>query len=696
MQNLKIYLLIVCTLFVSVFNLVSSPAIAQEDESAYLKWLQKYGAWDAAQREIGKTSLNPEDLLERASLLLRLHEPEKALELLEQYGVFSSKELEARRLWLKARGFRLVGDHIQSLLLYSKAGELFSDKQFQQRLNNEPQLENYWQNVWLYWFWENFSGTRIIAEQGQKQLMNQAVNQALMAWPEDYIWEFARQAWRLAKWDSHSSFKDKSLFTEKKISSRDQGLILQALSALALDQYSTARDFINNLSYSHLKSFWQAFLSRTKQDAQAEPEKDTSIFPKSASFFKVNAHLFHDLNTDSWQLIQPDQSFWTSFTENLKPLTAKKALDRIKNELNSSLLPPRVEKALLELAFAHCLLAKDWDLARKFWNDLELDKLPLSLKLAGIVLFEQDPGTCFTQEAKNLKEQTLLSELANAAGYNIAPLYNCPFWTQIPGDKLAQAHKLWPLDKLLNYSFLSTNWQKEPSEPLAKHLALLYPDSAEGQKALLFLARAAHKSGKTNIAWKYVNKVDTEDLSKETYTAFLAAKAGLQMDLDQQEQSLRTYQKLINTAPDYLPAVKRLKLALLAQRQGQWEWAHKQLDTLWQNRNELSDKLQAETLFWLAEGAQHKGDLQEALDHYLRVAWKYPEEHIWAVTAMYRAALIYEQRGRLQTATELLKTVIKRADRDSQKEAARDRIKGIENKLGDRKKSDKDDWSFLF
>jgi hypothetical protein len=696
MQTIKIFSLILCSLALLVLCFGISPVIAQKD-SSYLEWLQKYGAWGVAQREIGKTSLKPQALLDRADLLLRLEEPNKTLELLDQYGIFSSEEMEAKRLWIKARASRMLGKHIQSLLWYSQAGELFTDKQFLQKLNNEPQLNRYWQDVWLYWFWQNFSGTRIDSEQGQKQLMLKAVDQALVAWPQDYLWEFARKSWSLAKWEAHSSFPEKSPFTVKGISSRDQHLILQALSALALNQQSKSKKLINNLSYSHLKSFWQTFLTQTEKNAQKSSfEQDASIFPKSISFWKVNAHLFSTLNSQEWILKQPDKSFWKSFTENLDPLTAQNALERIQKELSSTLLPPQIKKALQELAFAYSLLAENWNLAQDIWNQLDLAKLPLSLKLAGIVLFKEDPDSCFARNSAQLKKQFLLSELANAAGYNAAPLYSCPFWTQIPKEKLKLAHQTWPLDKMLNYSILSSIWQEKTSSNLAKRLSLLYPNSIAGQKALLFLAKKAHQAGKTNAAWEYITKVEMAELNDQTYLSFLEAKAGLEMELNRQKQSLRTYQKLLEIAPNHLPAVKRLKLALLAQRQGNWEWANIQLNKLWQERNDLSQKLQAETLFWLGEGAQHRGDLQKALDYYLRLAWKYPGEHIWAVTAMYRAALIYEQRGRLQTAKELLQTVIDRADRDSQKEAAKDRVKGIENKLSAQEPGKEGNWNFLF
>jgi TolA-binding protein len=111
------------------------------------------------------------------------------------------------------------------------------------------------------------------------------------------------------------------------------------------------------------------------------------------------------------------------------------------------------------------------------------------------------------------------------------------------------------------------------------------------------------------------------------------------------------------------------------------------LTTLWEQKNKLSVKLQAETLFWMAEGFQYQKKMDQALTAYLRVAYAYPGQNIWAVTAMYRAALIYEQNKQFVPAGNLLQEVIKRADRESQKEAAQDRLDGIRARSGQQESS---------
>jgi len=135
-----------------------------------------------------------------------------------------------------------------------------------------------------------------------------------------------------------------------------------------------------------------------------------------------------------------------------------------------------------------------------------------------------------------------------------------------------------------------------------------------------------------------------------------------------------------------------LRMSLLFQQLRKYEVAREQLLSLWNKRGTLPSSLQAETLFWLGEGEQGLRNAEKALDYYLLLAWQYPQENIWALTAMYRASLIYEKRGKYETAKRLLTTVVKRADRKEQREAARARINAIDNKMG---KSSKNEASTL-
>jgi tetratricopeptide (TPR) repeat protein len=143
------------------------------------------------------------------------------------------------------------------------------------------------------------------------------------------------------------------------------------------------------------------------------------------------------------------------------------------------------------------------------------------------------------------------------------------------------------------------------------------------------------------------------------------------------EQALLYYEKILNLSPDNLKPITLLKVALYAQRNNKLETAQKILTYLWKNKNRVSRRLQAEILFWLAEGEQLRGNLDMALEKYLKVYWFYKDQYIWSITGLYRAALIYEQKGKLITAKRILEDVVKNAKRKSEKEAATLRLKAI-------------------
>jgi len=163
------------------------------------------------------------------------------------------------------------------------------------------------------------------------------------------------------------------------------------------------------------------------------------------------------------------------------------------------------------------------------------------------------------------------------------------------------------------------------------------------------------------------------------------------MDMGREEESLQTYQVLLSRDPQRLEPQRRLNLALMIQEKGRWSEAEEILSSMWEQREDFEKGIQAEILFWLGEGAQHQGRLEEALDNYLRLAWEFPEENIWAVTAMYRAGLIYEQREMYSVAARMFEKVIRNAGRESQKKAAEQRLDTVES----RQKSDADGM-FLF
>ncbi len=83
----------------------------------------------------------------------------------------------------------------------------------------------------------------------------------------------------------------------------------------------------------------------------------------------------------------------------------------------------------------------------------------------------------------------------------------------------------------------------------------------------------------------------------------------------------------------------------------------------------------------MAECHQIQGNLDVAIDEYLKVYWFYRDQYIWSITGLYRAALIYEQKGNLYIAKKILRDVVKNARRKSEKEAAQARLNDINKKI---------------
>ena len=69
---------------------------------------------------------------------------------------------------------------------------------------------------------------------------------------------------------------------------------------------------------------------------------------------------------------------------------------------------------------------------------------------------------------------------------------------------------------------------------------------------------------------------------------------------------------------------------------------------------------------------------------------------MWATTALYRAALIYERTGRTAPAKDLLAMVAKNADRKSQREQAEQKLQQLEQRGKGGKKGTADSVGYPF
>jgi hypothetical protein len=253
----------------------------------------------------------------------------------------------------------------------------------------------------------------------------------------------------------------------------------------------------------------------------------------------------------------------------------------------------------------------------------------------------------------------------------------------------------YPLDRLLLLAYWQQRFADKPSAELAKRAAYLFDDSSFGIRSLIYLADDAVKAKDLQLGAFYLNRIDEPALPPELRTAWLDIKTRLELEAGHQGQALETYQEMTKIG-EPIPVMTRLRMALLYQQRREYKTAQKELLAMWDDRANMTTALQAETLFWLGEGEQAMRNPDKALDYYLKLAWQYPQENIWCLTAMYRASLIYEKRGKYETAKRLLGTVVRNASRKEQRVAAQARIDAIDNKMGGDKDENKSSLVYPF
>lgn len=662
---------------------------AAEQNEPFTEWLEDFQAWDVLQEELSRQSATPKTVLKRAELLLRLNKPAEARELLTKFGSFGDTQAEAERLWLMARSYRMQQKPVQALLQFSRAAQAMDDKTRLEFMRSEPGLDWYWKAVWKRWYWSRFTGTQLLANQGQQSLILQAAVQAEAAWPKDPFWSYAADRMR-ASLERSGQNKDQAGTQGSRlgIDARTARSLATSMASAAIGDMDAAAEALEGLQPARLRQVWSEMLGQLFEGLsgaafESRDLKQEAQPAKYLAFREWALPTMQRLPEAAWRVQAPESAAWSDFRARLRSMPPDQALRTVRKELESTLLGKELKSVLAQYALTYALLADRSDKARQAWSLLQTEEIPLSLQICGLLLgFQIEASSLFEADEESGKQvAAFVIEMIGPGDFWASHLISS-FWIKPADDKeLEDLHRQYPLDRLLSYCLDRRAWDREHSQELAKRAALLYPSSRLRNTGLFFLAQQAHDQGKVRQAWDYVQIMNPDMLGPDSTAEYLLAKAGLLMEMGKESKSLRVYKQILELDPEKLPRDKKLKLALMAQRHGQWEWAQSMLKELWAQRESLSSSLQAEVMFWLAEGAQKRGNQQKALENYLKLAWEYPQEHIWAVTALYRSALIYEQQGRLNAAKRLLEQVLDRADRDSQKKAAEDRIEAIERKM---------------
>ncbi|NCC23570.1 MAG: hypothetical protein EOM25_00020 [Deltaproteobacteria bacterium] len=654
-------------LAILTINLGIIPANAAKDQE-FSSWLRDLDAWDAFAREMARQNPTQETVLSQAEALIFSDNPEEALGLLNAFGHFDGT-LEGRRLWLKGRAQRQLGLFPEAVLDFAEACSSLDPTQALKSLREEPRLETLWDMVWTRWFWDLWKNPNQDIVQARHGILDRTLSLANQAWPNSRRWQAIAQIWALKP----LSFEQDDHAGISSAPSGERVLLVRALAAWSVGFWSVGHKAVEGLSNADQRNFWFRFGEYLKNGAE-----ETSIQAEAApsmelSFWEVYRPQLRNMASGGWALSGPNTLSWPHFLARLSELSPGQALQAVRKEKESSLLDEGIRSSLSDLEIVFRVL--DGDLS-VFVDSNTTASHPwdhsLCLALSRILAKNTFPDTFADTDQK-----LLILSLANAGGVLASPSIQAPFWT------VSEQAKSWPLDPLLLYTDLAESLQSpEGKQASAAMLAFLYSRSVAGQRGFLVLAQEAHGQGRIALAWKYVREIDEQDIGPGWGNAYLLARAGLEMEQGMEAESLQTYKSILEITPESVTVARRLKLALLAQRLGQWTWAQDMLEKIWSERDGLPRDLQAETLFWMGEGAQYLGNEDQALDYYLILGWKFPEQNIWALTALYRAGLIYENQGRFTAASRLFSRVAKNADRKSQKEAAEQRVKALEKKTG--------------
>jgi hypothetical protein len=686
------------TVFMALAGL--NPALAAEKQS-FQEWLEHYRAWDRLEKEYSQEAATdtPEAVLKRAQVYLNLNSPEKTLEIIEMTPAFEGKD-EADRLWLGGQAHRGLGDLTKAVLWYTQATKFLSDDEIRARFKREPALESIWHDVWLKMYW-SYLANHTLSRDSQKEALDMILGVGRKVWNNDF-WNkvnFIMNPQQLSA-ENPSGMKadDTSAPVASLVQPTDTQLIARAMASVSLEKFEEAAGFVTQISNETVRAFWSSildFLSSGNTPENLEVFINGNYL-KAHAFWAGNVLAPYSKSRSEWFLGNPDSAAWTKFRNNILTMTPEEAEKAIDNELGSMLISEQTATLLRNFKLALSLSGDNEQVSATTWNSIDKKTLPICLRLAGMLSFKENLNNVLPEKpAQAFALYPVLAALSGAAGENANPETEAPFWTAAPSDKLKNLSADNPLDRLLLLAYWQQRFAAKPSAELAKRAAYLFDDSSFGIRSLIYLADDAVRAKDLQLGAFYLNRIDEPALPPELRTAWLDIKTRLELDAGHQGQALETYQEMAKTG-EPVPVMTRLRMALLYQQRREYETAQKELLAMWDARATMTTALQAETLFWLGEGEQAMRNPDKALDYYLKLAWQYPQENIWCLTAMYRASLIYEKRGKYETAKRLLGTVVRNASRKEQRVAAQARIDAIEKKMGAEKDEDESTLVYPF
>lgn len=680
------------------------PCFAAQQQT-FQEWLEHYGAWDRLEKEYASAEAHdsPEAILKRAEVYLNLNSPEKALEIIEMTPAFTDPPLEARRLWLGGKAHRGLGELSKAVLWFTQASKFMADSSsIRQLFQRESGLESIWHDVWLKMYW-SYAANYTISRDSQKEALNQILAVGEQVW-QNAFWERANTLLNPIGLNAISGTDAPQTQNSEQpvipvISATDTKLIAQAMASVSLEEFGDAYTAASGITSIPARTFWTSIVIFVENGSLPT---NLNVFVegkhlKANAFWAGNVLAAHSNSRSQWYLGNPDSGPWKQFRDNILSMPFNEAVSAIENELGSMLISEQTAALLNNFKLAISLANGEFTSSINTWNSLSKKSLPITLRLAGMLAFKESFNNVLPDKpAEAYRLYPVLSALSGAAGMDIHEQTDAPFWTTAQEKQLKTlSQDKYPLDRLLMLAYLQKQFESKPSVELARRAAFLFDDSSFGLRSLIHLADDAVKAKKLQLGAFYLNRINETTLPPDVRLAWLDIKARLELDSGRQAAALATYKEMVATK-EPIPVMTRLRMALLHQQRKEYKSAKSELLAMWDQRASMTTTLQAETLFWLGEGEHAMRNTDKALDYYLKLAWQYPQENIWALTAMYRASLIYEKRGKYETAKKLLGTVVRNASRKEQREAAKARIDAIDKKMGTKKKDTKSTLVYPF
>jgi len=632
-------------------------------EKGFKKLIQRYGAYEALAAEFSnnKGSPSPGVLLELAQIQLRLGKANQVIKML-RYKKFSGI-YEGRRLLLLGDAYRMELDFKDSLIYYARARDYLTTKQ----MMLTPALASFWEGAIRRWIWDYIYGAQYLVDKEEISSLENVVLTGRLLWNRSHLWEVCVGVCSL--------LSRERLTVPVPTSAPIRDVLIRFFARISLQDYKTAQELASSLPKKYQTQSLFYLLSLIKGEGNAPSLQKT--YPKLDALVEILPSLLSEIKGKeggiNWSICVPAKEGIRAFQHRLLSLSPTLALSLLKRELNSPLISPFQKRFIEKFRISYLLLVGDYNEVKRLLSPTLLSSLPLSLKIS--LLLMPDPPMITSPSMRDAWRCALIVlQPFDVSLYGITAPFDTPY------SEVEKRIKDYPLDMLLYYAYLKRELltNKTTRYSCLKYLAMLYPSTPAGKQSLLSLAQLELDRGDVIRAQSYIGMFTFEHLTPALVTKYYLLMARLLDKKGDREGALSYYEKLLEFSPNQVPPMNFLKIALYAQQTQRWKVAQNFLLYLWHHKKRLSRAMQAEILFWLAEGDEQLGKEDLAIDRYLKVYWYYKDQYIWSITALYRAGLIYERKGNLIVARNIFRDVLRDARRKSEREAARARLKAIE------------------